>query len=504
MKTRKSLFTYILLIIGIIILVNVMSDMFFIRLDFTEDKRYTLSEATKNILKNLQQPVTVKVYFSEDLPPDIANTRRDFQDLLIEYANRAKGNILYEFINPNENEETEREAMKDGIQPVLINVREKDQLKQQKAYLGAVVQIGNKKEVIPIIQPGAAMEYSLSSSIKKLSIENKPKVALIQGHGEPSTDKLIQVMEQLSVLYDVIPINLNDTLGKLDECISAIILAPKDSFPESHLNKLDNFLAKGNKLFIGLNRVDGNFQNASGSTVNSNLVSWLENKGISIESSFIVDQKCSPISVIQQQGSYRIQTQIPFPYLPIISNFEKHPITEGLEAVALQFASPISYNGDTSLSFTPILLTSDKTGTQPAPIYFNIQKAWTMQDFPLQKLTVGAILTGKISGNKYSEMVIISDGDFCVNSNKNQRINNDNVSLLVNSVDWLSDDTGLIDLRTKGVTSRPLDDLEDGKKAFIKYFNFLLPIIIVIIYGLIRMQINRKKRNKRMEVGYVK
>src|ERR1043165_5158602 len=139
MKTKKSLYRFIILLIGIIILVNVASDSYFFRLDFTGDKRYTLSDATLNILKSIKEPITVKAYFSENLPPDIAKTKRDFKELLIEYANRSNGKIVYEFINPGEKEELETEAAQAGVQPVMINVREKDQMKQQKAYLGAVL-----------------------------------------------------------------------------------------------------------------------------------------------------------------------------------------------------------------------------------------------------------------------------------------------------------------------------------------------------------------------------
>ena len=84
------------------------------------------------------------------------------------------------------------------------------------------------------------------------------------------------------------------------------------------------------------------------------------------------------------------------------------------------------------------------------------------------------------------------------------RDNPDNASLMVNSIDWLSDDTGLIELRTKGATSRPLDDIEEGKRALLKYLNFLLPIFLVIIYGIFRMQRRQNLRIKRMEAGYVK
>jgi hypothetical protein len=102
-------------------------------------------------------------------------------------------------------------------------------------------------------------------------------------------------------------------------------------------------------------------------------------------------------------------------------------------------------------------------------------------------------------------MVVIGDGDFPINSRsggQGQPLQRDNVSLFVNSIDWLSDDTGLIELRTKGVTFRPIDQIADGRKTLLKYMNFLLPIILVIAYGLIRMQIKRSLRFKRMEMSY--
>src|SRR5271157_3982790 len=174
MQKRKSILTYVLLISGVLILVNLLSDRFFVRLDFTADKRYTLSEPTKNILRSLKEPVTVTAYFSEELPSEFLQLRRDFKEELIEYSNRSKGKVQFEFINPNKDEATEQKAMQEGINPVLINVREKDQVKQQKAYRGAVINYRDRKELIPLIQPGAAMEYSLSTSIKKMTVEDKP------------------------------------------------------------------------------------------------------------------------------------------------------------------------------------------------------------------------------------------------------------------------------------------------------------------------------------------
>jgi ABC-type uncharacterized transport system involved in gliding motility auxiliary subunit len=119
----------------------------------------------------------------------------------------------------------------------------------------------------------------------------------------------------------------------------------------------------------------------------------------------------------------------------------------------------------------------------------------------MSSLVVACIVEGKLSGNAKSSIVLVSNGDFAIgNPREGNQLPPDNVSLLVNSVDWLSDDTGLIDLRTKGITSRPLKHLDDSTKALLKWFNFLAPVILIIVYGLMRMQMNHRKRINRMEV----
>ena len=501
----KKTTSYLLILIGIVILVNILSDNFFLRLDFTADKRYTLSNATKDILRDLDEPVTVSAYFSKDVPAQMTKTKRDFKEMLVEYSNMSKGMVVYEFIDPSASEEQEQQAMAAGIQPVIATIREKDQAKQQKIYLGAVVSMGENSEVIPFMQPGAAMEYALSSTIKKISVQNKPVIGLMQGHGEPSIGSFAQALSELNILYDVEPFELSDSTDEMNNYGTVAIVAPTDSFPASHLDQIDAFLARGGNLFLGLNRVEGDLSVARGSSVNTGLETWLTSKGLIIENNFVIDAQCERISVRQQQGMFNFTTQVPFYYIPIISGFEDHPITEGLEAITMLFASNLNYAGDTTKSFTPLVWTSEKSGTQPSPVYFDVSRQWSENDFPMENITVGGLLEGKIAGSAYSRMVVIGDGDFAVNGEGQQARQQrpDNISLMVNSIDYLSDDTGLIELRTKGVTSRPIDEIEDGKKTFLKYLNFLLPIFLVIIYGIFRIQYNRNLRIKRMEEGYV-
>jgi ABC-type uncharacterized transport system involved in gliding motility auxiliary subunit len=220
--------------------------------------------------------------------------------------------------------------MQAGINPVLINVREKDQVKQQKAYMGAVVHYGDKKEVIPLIQSGSAMEYSLSTSIKKMTVANKQKVGILQGHGETSPNSLAQVMQSLAVLYDVEPVNLDGVSMSTAEFKTLVIINPVDSFPPAHLAKLDELLASGKNLCIAFNRVDGNLQTVSGTEIKTGLERWLETKGVKVSPNFIIDQNCGSVMVNQQQGGMQFQSNMRFPYLPVIAKFADHPVTRGL------------------------------------------------------------------------------------------------------------------------------------------------------------------------------
>lgn len=503
MKSAK-ITTTIILVSAIVLVTNILLKKYNLRLDFTEDKQYTLSEATENILTNLDEPVTIKAYFSKDLPANIMKTKVDFNDILIEYSNISDGMVVYEFISPNEDPEVEQKAMQDGIQPIMINVREKDQVKQQKAYMGAIVELGEKKEVIPFIQPGAAMEYSLSTSIKKLAVMDKPSVGLIQGHGEPSIGELYEVNKELSVLYNFSPINMNDESEIPSKYKTLVVIRPKDSIPQNHLAQFDRFLANGGNILFALNKVEGDFSRAYGYSESVGMEDWFANKGITIVDNFVIDINCGSVSVQQQQGPFRFNTNVSFPYLPVVNNFADHPVTKGLEAVMFSLASPLIFTGDSTIKFTPIALSSEKSGSLKAPLHFDVQKDWQETDFPMENLPIAGVFEGKLSGDNYSKMIVIGDGDFAINGSNErpQQLQKDNVNLMVNSIDWLTDETGLIDLRTKGITSRPIKDLEDGKKAFIKWLNFFLPIVLVLIYGIFRMQANRIKKIKRMEVRY--
>lgn len=501
---KQTIITQLLIIVAIVVVANMLSNSLYLRLDFTEDQRYTLSDASREILEDLDEVITVSAYFSEDLPPQLLSNRQDFEDMLIEYEQRSGGNVVYEFVNPNEDESKEQEIQQKGIGPIMINVRENDRVEQMRAYMGALLQMGDRREIIPLIQPGAAMEYELTTSIKKLAVQDKPKIGLLTGHGETNLASLPQLSQQLSVLYEVEEYTIKDAESIPAYFRAIAIVAPSDTIPPAHLAKVDEYLRSGGKVFVAFSNVQGDLQQGSLTTAPSiGLVSWLRSKGIVVGSDFVIDAQCASITVQQRQGFFTINSQKEFPYFPQISNFEDHPITKGLDQLTFTFAtSVVPTNLDSAISTTPLIYTSENSGIVKAPSYVDIQKKWAQSDFGMGVQSLGIALEGLEGG--LGKMVVVGNGDFFANGEGQQarQLPPDHVNLASNAIDWLADDTGLIDLRTKGISSRPLESVEDGKKEAIKYANVFAPIFLLFIYALVRRMQNQRKRQKWMQGNF--
>jgi len=498
--TKQQIITNIALVVGIIVLVNILAFNYFYRLDFTADNRYTLSEATKNILQDLDQPVTINAYFSENLPPRFEKVKRDFKDLLVEYENYAGEAFLYNFINPNKGDKSERKARQKGIRPMLINTRDRNQVKQQRIYMGAEIQVGESSESLASVQASGSMEYKLTSNIKKLTIDQKPQVALIQGHGEPSKGGLDKVMQELSMLYNVEEFRLDGTREIPDKFRSAIILSPTDSFSRPAFRQLDNFLSKGNKLFIATNQVEGKLRQQQGSQEGSNLSEWLAQKSIQIKPNFLIDAKCGAVRVRQNMGGRAFNTRVKFPYFLLIKDFTDHPVTQGLETFFAPFSSEIdTANIRDNLNYEVLLSTSDKADSKTAPTRFEVQKNWRESDFQRSEVPLSLAVEGPIAGNNTSKMVVLANDNVISGQSGGQNTWEDNINFVVNAVDWLSDETGLVGLRTEGISSRPLDEVSGTRKAVYQYGNTFAPILLIVVIGLIRYRTQQHKRMKWLE-----
>ncbi len=501
---KSKLFIQGGMVLAIIVVLNLLSEVAYFRIDFTEDKRYTLGKATRGILEDLDDVITVKAYFTEDLPAQLGYIRNELRDQFVEYENHSDGNFVFEFINPNVSDELKREAIQNGITPVSINVVEDDQRQQIQAFMGVLIQADDQKEVIPLVQPGSGLEYEITTSIKKITLKQKPKIGIIQSSNGVSIGAIPQLNQQLSVMYETVPFYLSDSSEITSNFSCLVWIGPNDTIPPIDFDKINKYLDKGGNLFLAYSSILGNLQTAQISAKpDIGLKGWLQSKGVSMGDQVVIDAACASVTVQQQQGFFTMNSQIEFPYFPQIRKFKKHPITAGLESMMLPFSSPLSIIGsDTTLAIKAVLQTSEMSGTQNTPNYMNVQKKWVEQDFiaPNQNLALSFENMGASNGR----MVVVSNGQFINNGEgqQAQQLNVDNINFAANAIDWLSDDTGLIGLRTKGITSRPLESIEDATKSLVKYGNVFSPILLILIYGFIRRSSVQRKRQKWTQGDY--
>ena len=134
---------------------------------------------------------------------------------------------------------------------------------------------------------------------------------------------------------------------------------------------------------------------------------------------------------------------------------------------------------DSFVRFTPLIRTSQQSGKIPVPTFFDVQREWSGSDFLYPHQVIGGVQSVNLPAGATSHLVVFTDGDFALGS-QGRGQNPDNISLISNAIDWLSDDTGLIDLRTKGVATRPIKEMEDAERTSIKWTNFLLPNVFLV------------------------
>lgn len=490
----------VIYILTAVLLLNIVSFFIFFRLDFTQTKRYSLSKVSKNSIRNNTEPIVVDFYVSEDLPQDIKKLAKEFRSLLKEYKSLSNVNFTINTITPD-NTEKEFKATEAGIQPIFKEIRERDLEKIQKIYIGAVFHIGENQTVLPAINYNTPMEYEITRLLKQASDTIKPKIGFVRGHGESTLNRMPQLVNELSHLTDMTVVDLN-TENSIEKCNVVCIIDPKDTYSTYELEQLDQYLDKGGRLFIALNHAIGQLTgNRNNGFINrTGIEDMLEKKGLKIKYDFVVDNNCGTIAINQQYGFINFQSNVSFPYLPIITNFSKHTITYGLRSLLLPFASSIEQvKTPSTYIFTPLAETSAISGVQQAPVFFNFQKQWTQQDFNHPHNIIAALLTNDDNG---SAIVTITDADF-IHDEIVTSSRTDNVTFALNSIEWLADNSGLIQLRNKFTTFSSLEPTENSLREFLKYLNFLLPIVAIAIFALIHYRNKQRKRANRSHPGYI-
>ncbi|MEY4603201.1 MAG: hypothetical protein RIT43_493 [Bacteroidota bacterium] len=403
MKKNRSFgglfnWTFLGVFVAGIVLVNIIASLLYVRVDMTEDRRYSLSEGTVGYLENksnFENRLNIKIYLEGNLPAELKQFRNTIEDKLKEFKEYAGNRIEYQFIDPNVGTEAEQQALWEsiyargnGIIPMDVVYTKDGAQSQILVWPGALIEYGGSTvqnvQFMPGTPPGKPysidgltemiqnsinnLEYILISSIRRATAKSKPRIAFLQGHGELSFAQTQRARALISPYFSIADIEIRDSLAALDKVDGLVIARPRKRFTDKELYIIDQFVMRGGRLMcfldvLNLNEDSLNMKGMTHTTRNeTGLERMLFDYGIKVNENYLVDVRCAPKAV-----PFAKQSLIPW-FFHVLASPTKHPISRNLEPVALKFTSEIQFVGNRKIALTPVLTTSTNsnvTGLAP-------------------------------------------------------------------------------------------------------------------------------------------
>ncbi len=502
-KKQYNLGTQIAIIVGIILVVNFLSYQIFVRFDLTQNKIYSISKTTKQSLKELDDIINIKVYFSEQLPPQYISARQEVEDILKEYQNYANNKIKVEFIDPKDNKELQQELQMMGIPRLQFNILENDKYEIISGYLGMTISFEDNKQTIPVINDTGNLEYQLTSSIKKVIAEKTPVIGITSGHGEVSVEEMSIVDKKLKEIYKISNINLADT-KKIDDNIDALLVVnPKEKFSEESKYAIDQFLMQGKSAVFLLEGITVN-DNLTATSNENNLNSLLEKYGITIESYFVLDKSNEPASFTQ--GFMSFTTPYPF-FVKVGQNGfnQDNASVAKLQSLILPWTSPLRIDFKNNSNIKVLAQTTKDAWLMRENFNLNPQGNFGFNPDPesyslvvsrfgeLTSAFDSAIGEEEYTNNSdNARIIVVGDSSFATDQFAGRY--QDNLIFLQNIIDVVALDEDLINIRSKKASERPLKETSDGSKKIIRYLNVFGVTILVLAFGLIRYLLRKKSK----------
>jgi len=531
----------------LLIVINLVAAKFYTRIDLTKDKRYTLSETTHSIINNLKEPVIIKVYLEGEFPSEFKRLQTETKQHLEELKAVSK-NVMFRFIEPLDRAE---ELIKQGLQPSRLSVQEGGKLSEAVIFPWATIEYKDKIENISLLVNQISgtqeeqlqnsiqnLEYVFSDAVHKVSSEKKQKIAVLRGNGELDNLYLASFLMQLGQYYklaqftlDSVNNNPQKTLKKLTEYDLTIIAKPTEKFTEKEKFTLDQYITNGGKSLWLIDNVtaelDSLMQTGQSLAFNRdlNITDLLFSYGVRVNYNLIKDINSSTIRLAS--GNVGNQTQYEdflWYYFPLITSKNNHPITKNIDPVSLRFANTIDTLKN-NLTKTVLLQSSNfsKPIGTPSPVSLEeISKKPLQKDYSDGNQILGVLLEGKFTSayknrvkpfntgffkdeSNENKMIVIADGDIIANQvhqgqplalgiDKWTNMNYGNAPFLMNSINYLLDDTGLLQLRSKNIQLKFLDKQKAFKeRSYYQFLNVLFPLIILAIFGFAYSFIRKRK-----------
>ncbi len=543
---KKNIQHLAFLIISIIV-INVLGNFFFKRFDLTKDKRYSLSDTAIGIVENAKEPLYIDVLLEGNFPAEFKRLKNETKQILEEFK-AYNPNIIYRFVNPQDNPEEANQIMEpflqQGLIPINITVEDKGKQTQEVVFPWAIATYKDKSTKIPLFKSklGSTTDQNIVSSVQNLeyafvdafykitTIKNK-RIAIIKGKNELPDIFKANFLKSIRENYFIAPFPLDSTAQKpiliskaLKKFDLAIIAKPKTAFTDQEKQVLDQFIINGGKVLWLIDAVNIEMEdlNKTGSSyafpVDLGLNDLFFKYGFRINPSLIKDIQCIPIALATgNKGNETQYSKFPWLYGPFVVPTSHHPIVNNIDGLKFNFTNDIDTlkNGIKKTILLQSSPYSKKIGTPVEVAIKMVNEKPKQEEYNKGNFTLSLLLEGTFSSvyenrilpfkdesfktkAKPSKMIVVSDGDIVKNQlgekgeplelgyDKWTNTTYSNKEFLMNCVNYLLDDNGLINIRSKEV-NLPLLDKEKVHENYTstQFLTIGLPLGLLLVFGIL-------------------
>lgn len=556
MQPKRQSLLQLAILLAILLLANVVASKLYTRFDLTKEKRFTLTQPTRDMLRNLDDVVYIKIYLEGEFPAGFKRLRNSTLEMLNAFKAYATNDIQYEFIDPmassdkKERETIAKQLIDKGLEPTRL-VENQEGYSEKIIFPGAIVSYKGREMPVMLLQQQvdkgpqetlnnsiALLEYNLANTISKLKRERRPTLALIEGNGELPVEAMQDMVSTLSHYFLVDRFDLSSSSCIDNKKYDAIIIAkPTQKFEESQKYKIDQFVMNGGKVLWLLENMRSEMDSLKrGSFIaldyGLNLEDQLFKYGVRVNFDNLKDLQSEQIPITvgtDQYGNARQMKLFPWAYFPVITNNNNdHPLSKNIDAVLLRFAATIDTipTKDAKIKKTILLSSSKYSRTVTTPVKIDVAEVRTPpnpEEYTNGNKAVAVALEGQFPSvfknrlafadqqaletapgcqkfsdlSKPTRMVVVSDGDIIRNDfdietrkpsplgfYKYTKANYANRDFLLNAVEWLTDETGVIAARSKDIKLRLLDEQKVKKERLMwQLINVALPMLLIVLFG---------------------
>jgi len=541
----------IIIVLGILIIVNVLAQFFYTHIDLTQDKRFTLSDSTLDLVDDIDDNVYIQVLLEGDLAAGFKRLKISTEDILREFEDR-NSNIQYEFLDPNEGTiaevNTQRVSLKNmGITPTSIRIEDGKETVEKYIYPYAIVKFAKRTAVVNLLEQQqlgvpnelilnnsvSLLEYKFTDALYKVWNKNKPNIVFTAGHGELDVSQTAALEGVLKRHYDTGRLNI-DSLFQISKEVDVLVVAkPQVAISQRSQFIIDQYIMNGGNVIWLIDQYDISLDSIARNqfyvprVLGLDLDDMFFNYGVRIKDNLILDLESSKIpQVVGQQGDKPQLEMFNWFYHPLIASSSVHPVVKNIDRINMFFPSTLdTVKTKLPLRKTFLLKSSPYSRFQGYPMRLNFEILRYEPDpkkYDKGQQEVALLVEGKFESlykNRVSENMLttlaqidadfvelspdtkqlfVTDGDFIknlYNADRNQispmgynkweeKVYKGNQDFIINAIDYMVDDYGLLDSRSKEVKLSLLNTIKANKNSvFYRLLNIGLPLLLLLVFG---------------------